>query len=267
MREHYLINADLSTVPSLTAQTLVIGSGIAGLTAALAAAESGTVLVLAKDSAAESNSYHAQGGIAVALGSGDSPELHLQDTLAAGAGLCEEEAVRCLVSEGVERCRELLAWGTPFDRHGDAIAFTREAAHSRSRILHAAGDGTGKVVIETLLAKVREHPRIRVLENHFAIDLLHHEGECYGALALDTIYGRLLRIEAGGTVVATGGLGRIYRETTNPEVATGDGYAMCARAGAVLQDMEFVQFHPTALYLAGAPRFLISEAVRGEGAY
>ncbi len=267
MHDRYLINADLSTVPSLTAQTLVIGSGIAGLASALAAAENGPVLILAKDNPAESNSYHAQGGIAVALSDSDSPELHLQDTLTAGAGLCNEAAVRCLVWEGVERCRELLAWGTPFDRHGDAVAFTREAAHSCNRILHAAGDSTGKAVIEILLAKVRDHPRIRILENHFAIDLLHHENECYGALALDTVYGRLLCIEAGGIVVATGGLGRIYRETTNPEVATGDGYAMCARAGAILQDMEFVQFHPTALYLAGAPRFLISEAVRGEGAH
>jgi len=266
-QERYLVSTELNSVPSLSTDALVIGSGVAGLSAALAAAESGRVLLVTKDTALESNSFYAQGGVAVALHHDDSPELHLQDTLSAGAGLCDEAAVRVLVTEGVDRCRAMLDWGTPFDRVDGKIAFTMEGAHGRRRVIHACGDATGKALTETLLQRVQAHPGIRTLDRHFTIDLLHHEGECYGALLLDTTYGRLLNVRARATIVATGGLGQVFRETTNPEVATGDGLALCLRAGAALRDMEFVQFHPTTLYVAGAPRFLISESVRGEGAH
>jgi L-aspartate oxidase len=267
VQERFLSSVDLRSVPTLSTHVLVLGSGVAGLSAALAAAESGEVLLVTKDVSSESNSTYAQGGVAVAMNEGDTCEEHLRDTLRAGAGLCEEDAVRALVTEGVERCRELVEWGTAFDLEPNGrISFTMEGAHSRRRVIHA-GDCTGREMTHTLLERVHTHPGITVLEKHFVVDLLHHEGECYGALVLDLTYGRMLQVEAAGTVVATGGLGRLYRETTNPEVATGDGYALCYRAGAVLRDMEFVQFHPTTLYLAGAPRFLISEAVRGEGAH
>ncbi len=266
-QERYLLHADLESIPSLTPTVLVIGSGIAGLSAALAAAETGQVILATKGAVRASNTWEAQGGIAAAIAPGDSPELHKEDTLRAGAGLCDEAAVDVLVREGVERCRELIDWQTPFDRREGRVAFTMEAAHSRRRILHASGDATGRAIIDTMLPRVEAAENLRVLENHFVVDLLHADGVVYGALLLDQTYGRLLRVEAGATVVATGGLGRIYRETTNPEVATGDGYALCFRAGAALRDMEFVQFHPTTLYLAGAPRFLISESVRGEGAH
>lgn len=268
MQERFLVSVDLGGVPQLTPRVLIVGSGVAGLSAALAAADAGhEVLVATKGPVRESNTYYAQGGVAVAMGEDDSPQLHERDTLEAGCGLCDEEAVKVLVREGIDRCKELIDWGTPFDRSGDGIAFTMEGAHGARRVIHASGDSTGKAITETLARRTREHENIKLLENHFVVDLLHFEGECYGALLLDTTYGRMLRVEAGATIVATGGLGRIYRETTNPEVATGDGYALCFRAGATLRDMEFVQFHPTTLYLPGAPRFLISEAVRGEGAH
>lgn len=267
-QERSLVSVDVSTIPQLTPDVLVIGGGVAGLSAALAAADCGAqVLLVAKGSPLESNSYYAQGGVAVALGKDDSPDLHKSDTLEAGCGLCDEAAVDTLVREGIERCAELIEWGAPFDTVDGDIAFTMEGAHGRRRVIHAAGDSTGKVMVETLTARAAANDQIQVCENHFVVDLLHFEGECYGALLLDTTYGRMLRVDAGATVVATGGLGRLYRETTNPESATGDGYAICFRAGAVLRDMEFVQFHPTTLYLPGAPRFLISESVRGEGAY
>ncbi|MFH0911376.1 MAG: L-aspartate oxidase [Planctomycetota bacterium] len=261
----FLISADLRTVPSLHPDIVVVGGGIAGLTAALVAAESANVLLLAKGSLEESATYEAQGGIASAVAE-PSWEAHLQDTLRAGAGLCDEAMVRLLVSEGIERVEELLRRKILFDREGDRLALTLEGGHSMRRILHANGDSTGRVVHEALAAAAKGLSTLQILENHFAIDLLHHEGRSYGLVCFDTRYGRLLRVEARAVILATGGLGQIYRETTNPEVATGDGFAMAFRAGAELADMEFVQFHPTTLYLAGAPRFLISEAVRGEGA-
>ncbi|MBN2712524.1 MAG: L-aspartate oxidase [Planctomycetes bacterium] len=265
--ERFLSTIEFGSVPTLEPGVLVIGGGIAGLAAALAAAEHSDVMLVTKDVFQESNTYYAQGGIAAAMAVGDSPEDHLNDTLVAGAGLCDREAVRVLVEEGVSCCRELIDWDMPFDKVGDEIAFTREGGHGCRRVIHADGDATGKVIVATMLDRVRNHPNIRMLDKHFVIDLLHFEGECYGALMMDSAYGRMLKVEAGATIVATGGLGRIFRETTNPEVATGDGFALCFRAGATLRDMEFVQFHPTTLYLPGAPRFLISEAVRGEGAH
>ncbi len=268
MRVDYLLEADLGRVPALEVEVLVLGSGVAGCSAAIAAAEAGagSVLVMAKLSPEETATRQAQGGVAAALGEDDSPEKHLADTLAAGAGLCDEPAVRKLVTAGPGLIRELISWGAEFDRENGDLARTTEGAHSVRRILHAAGDATGKEFQRVLLAKLASLDAVSVLGDHFAVDLLHADGEVFGALAVNVRSGSFLRIAAGAVVLATGGLGRVYRETTNPEVATGDGAAMALRAGARLVDMEFVQFHPTTLYLAGAPRFLISEAVRGEGA-
>jgi L-aspartate oxidase len=269
VRVDYLLEADLSRIPALEAEVLVIGSGVAGCSAAIAAAGNGAgpVLVLAKGVPEDTNTWHAQGGVAAALTEDDSPDKHFADTIVAGAGLCDEEAVRKLVTEGPDRVRELLSWGARFDREAGELAQTAEGAHSVRRILHAAGDATGREVQRVLLDKVSSLEDVSLLHDHFAVDLLHDGGEVFGALAMNAKTGTLLRIASSAVVMATGGLGQVYRETTNPDTATGDGVAMGLRAGAELVDMEFVQFHPTTLYLAGAPRFLISEAVRGEGAF
>lgn len=268
MNEQYLLDLDLRRIPSLGPDVVILGSGITAISAALTAAENASVLIVTKSNLQESNTYYAQGGVAAALAPGDSPESHLRDTLVAGAGLCDEAAVRKLVTEGPARVRELIAWGTPFDRESkEQLAFTLEGGHGHRRILHANGDATGQAIEKSLAQKIVEHPNISVLENHFAVDLLHKDRICYGLVALDVKGGRFLKIEAKATVLATGGIGQVYRETTNPEVTTGDGMAVAFRAGATVQDMEFVQFHPTVLYLAGAKRFLVSEAVRGEGAH
>jgi L-aspartate oxidase len=278
MREEYLLDLDLRRVPALAPDVAIVGSGIAAISAALVAAENASVLLITKGRLEESNTYYAQGGIAAALAPGDTPEAHLKDTLVAGAGLCDEDAVRKLVTEGPSRVKELIAWGTPFDREHKSdhittsktesgLHFTLEGGHGHRRILHANGDATGVAIESSLATRVRAHPNITVLENHLAVDLLHKDRVCYGLIALDANSGKFLKVEAKATVLATGGIGQIYRETTNPEVTTGDGMALAYRAGATLQDMEFVQFHPTVLYIAGAKRFLISEAVRGEGAF
>jgi L-aspartate oxidase len=268
MQPEYLLEADLSKIPALEAEVLVVGSGVAGLSAAIAAAGAGAspVVVVAKRAPEDTNTYHAQGGVAAALFPDDSAEQHLGDTLTAGAGLCDEAAVRMLVEQGPERVRDLLSWGAQFDRENGELARTSEGAHSVRRVLHAAGDATGREVQRALLARASSLEEISLLHDHFAVDLLHEGGEVFGVLAMNSRTGTFIRIPCGAVVLATGGLGRVYRETTNPEVATGDGVAMALRAGAEIADMEFVQFHPTTLYLAGAPRFLISEAVRGEGA-
>ena len=267
MIEQFLIDMDLRRIPSLSPDVLIIGSGIAAISAAIVAAESASVLIITKSELQESNTYYAQGGVAAALDPADDSEGHLRDTLIAGAGLCDEDAVRKLVTEGPARVRQLIEWGTPFDRENGNLSFTLEGGHSHHRIIHADGDATGRAIEVSLIGKIRNHPNISILENHYAVDLLHVNGECYGLVALDTATGKFLKIEAKATIIATGGIGQIYRETTNPEVATGDGMAMAFRAGATLQDMEFVQFHPTVLYLAGAKRHLITEAVRGEGGH
>ncbi|MFH0939676.1 MAG: L-aspartate oxidase [Planctomycetota bacterium] len=267
MKEQYLIDLDLRRLPSFSPDVAVIGSGIAAISAALVAAEDDSVLLITKNELKESTTYYAQGGVAVALNPNDNPENHLRDTMIAGAGLCDEISVRKLVTEGPARINELIDWGTPFDRENDAIAFTLEGGHSRHRVVHAEGDATGRVIENSLITRLRHHPNISILENHFAVDLLHKDGVCYGLIALDMKAGKFLKIEAQATVLATGGIGQIFRETTNPDLATGDGMAIAFRAGATLQDMEFIQFHPTTLYLAGAKRHLITEAVRGEGAY
>ncbi len=268
MKEQFLLDMNLRRVPALTPDVVIVGSGIAAISAALVAAEERSVLIVTKSEIKESNTYYAQGGIAAALAPGDSPEDHFQDTLAVGSGLCNEQAVRKLVNEGPQRVKELIAWGTPFDREADnELSMTLEGGHGKRRILHANGDATGRAIEGSLSEKLRAHPNISILENHFAVELLHKDGVCYGLLVLDMKDERFLKIEARATILAAGGIGQVYRETTNPEVTTGDGMAMAFRAGASVQDMEFVQFHPTVFYLAGAQRFLISEAVRGEGAH
>ncbi|HEX6535617.1 MAG TPA: L-aspartate oxidase [Gemmatimonadaceae bacterium] len=251
--------------PVLRTRVLVIGSGVAGLHAAWRAARSGDVILLTKRTLLDSATAYAQGGIAAALGAGDSPELHRSDTLAAGAALCDRDAVTVLVTEGPARVRELVAAGAHFDLdpHGD-FTLGREAAHSARRIVHARGDQTGAEVAATLAARVRAEPRITVLEYTRALELIVHDGACAGVRALQA--GVPLEIVADATVLATGGCGQVFRYTTNPDVSTGDGFALAHRAGAELADMEFVQFHPTAIDCGGTPLALVSEAVRGEGA-
>ena len=244
---------------------LVVGSGVAGLHTAWRASEHGDVMLLTKRSLFDSATAYAQGGIAAALGAGDSPALHRQDTLAAGAALCDAAAVQVLVEEGPARVRELQTAGADFDLDPKGrLSLGREAAHSKNRIVHAHGDQTGAEVARTLVARVRETKRIRVLEKARVLDLIVHRGTCYGIRA--SIAGKATEIIADATVLATGGCGQIYRYTTNPVVATGDGFAIAHRAGVTLADMEFVQFHPTALDTRENPLALISEAVRGEGA-
>jgi len=239
---------------------LVIGAGVAGLRAAIELAAGGSVLVVAKESLRESSSEYAQGGVAVALSDDDEVGLHEQDTLEAGAGLCDRPAVRTLVAEGPAAIHELIEWGAQFDRSGSRLAFTREAAHSRSRILHAHGDSTGREMARTLYQKAASLANVTFRSYSTISDLLLDDCGVAGAvLAQEPVLARAV-------LLATGGLGQVYRNTTNPEVATGDGVAMAYRAGAEIQDLEFVQFHPTALHLEGAPRFLLSEALRGEGA-
>jgi L-aspartate oxidase len=265
MLEKYLIEADLTRIPALRTDVLVLGSGVAGLSAALTAARTAKVIVVAKTEAAESNTFYAQGGVAVAFGPGDTPQSHESDTLEVACGLADPAAVRKLVNEGIERVRELIALGAVFDKEGEGLAFTMEGGHARARVIHAAGDATGKEIEQALLAAARNNPNITLMEGMFAVDLLHHEGEVHGAVFFSRENSALLQVRSIATILATGGIGQLYRETTNPGVATGDGIAMAFRAGAEVADMEFVQFHPTTLYLAGVRRFLISEAVRGEG--
>jgi L-aspartate oxidase len=245
---------------------LVLGSGIAGLRAALGLGRRGRVLVVTKDQPTESNTGYAQGGVAVALGSDDDVSLHLEDTLGAGAGIVSKPAARVLVEEGPERIRELASWGARFDREEGRFHMTREGAHSRNRVLHALGDATGWEMVRTLLEKTRKTEAIALRSFACSTDLVRSGGRVAGCRFL-TEDGAETLVLARATLLATGGAGQVFAETTNPEVATGDGMAMGLRAGAALLDMEFVQFHPTALDLPNAPRFLISEAVRGEGAH
>ncbi len=245
---------------------LVIGAGIAGLSAAIRLSRAGSVLVVTKEELAESNTAYAQGGIAVAIGGDEDVALHFEDTLAAGDGLVNPEAARVLVEQGPQRVEELLEWGTDFDRENGELMLTREGAHSRSRILHANGDATGKEIAVSLLRHVRTIPNIRLMEWTTGIDLLADNGRITGATLLDG-EGGILSVHARATLLASGGAGQVYSDTTNPAVATGDGIAMAYRAGAAVSDMEFYQFHPTAFSQPGAPRFLMSEALRGEGAY
>src|SRR5216110_3190755 len=243
----------------------VVGSGIAGLRADIELSAAGSVLVLAKSNLSDSATAWAQGGIAVALSDEDEIGLHEQDTINAGDGLCRAEAVALLVEEGPKYITQLIEWGTEFDRAGTKLAFTREAAHSRSRILHAHGDSTGREISRALLARAHKIPHLHLLAHASTTELIVERGRVVGLCFIDETDGSEHEVRAGAVLLATGGLGQIYRETTNPEVATGDGMAIAYEAGAVLSDMEFMQFHPTALSVKGAPRFLLSEALRGEG--
>jgi L-aspartate oxidase len=243
----------------------VVGSGVAGLRAAIELSSAGSVLVLAKSNLSDSATAWAQGGIAVALSDEDEIGLHEQDTLNAGDGLCRPESVALLVEEGPKYITQLIEWGTEFDRAGTKLAFTREAAHSRSRILHAHGDSTGREISRALLARAHKIPHLHLRAHSFTTSLILEDGCAVGVRFIDENDGSLHEVRALAVLLATGGLGQIYRETTNPEVATGDGMAIAYEAGAVLSDMEFMQFHPTALAIQGAPRFLLSEALRGEG--
>jgi L-aspartate oxidase len=254
--------------PSSTeTDVLIIGSGIAGLTFALKLAGRARIVIVTKKDRADSNTNYAQGGIAAVLAGDDSPELHVSDTLASGAGLCQRAAVEQLVREGPERVRELEAWGARFTHEEGELALGREGGHSRRRIVHAA-DYTGREVERALLAALAARD-VHILEDHLVLDLLVSEGptrRCAGALVLDRHTGELATFHSRAVLLASGGLGCVYRHTTNPEIATGDGVAMAWRARADVADLEFVQFHPTALYPAEGRAFLISEAVRGEGA-
>ncbi len=242
---------------------LIIGSGIAGLRAAADLARAGDVLVLTKANPSESNTDYAQGGIAAAVGPGDTPEQHAADTMAAGDGLCDAAAVRVLVEDGVRYVRELIEWGARLDRDDSgALALGREGAHGRRRVLHSA-DATGRELGRALWERVAEQPRVRIERNARAVGLIMDGGRCIGArfVTNDVVN----EVHAGAVLLATGGAGQVFRETTNPTIATGDGVMLAWFAGARVADLEFVQFHPTALDVPGTPRFLLSEALRGEG--
>jgi L-aspartate oxidase len=253
---------------------LVIGGGIAGLSAAVRLAAVDTVLVVTKEELAESNTAYAQGGIAVAMGGSEDVAEHLEDTVNAGDGLVDRAAAAVLVEQGPRRVEELLDWGTEFDRasaaNGGGLLRTREGAHSRSRILHANGDATGREIAVSLLRHARATPGLTLMEFTTSVDLIVEEiagvKTVVGALLLDRD-GTLHSVYARAVLIASGGAGQVYSDTTNPAVATGDGIAMAYRAGPALSDMEFYQFHPTAFAAEGAPRFLLSEALRGEGAW
>ncbi len=243
---------------------IIVGSGIAGLYAALLAKEHGSVLAITKGSIDETNTRYAQGGIAAAIGANDSPELHFQDTIAAGAGLCDEESVRILVTEAPDRIIELIALGVPFDTLEGAIALGREGAHSVSRILHAGGDSTGEHIEITLSNRARASG-IRIREYSLITELVVEQKTVKGVKVIDAKTGATEEIGCKFLILATGGAGHLFKFNTNPDVATADGIALAYRAGADVADMEFIQFHPTALHMPGVAPFLISEAVRGEG--
>ncbi|MCL5292982.1 MAG: L-aspartate oxidase [Actinobacteria bacterium] len=263
MSPRYLINFSSERIPTAVRDAVVVGSGIAGLTVALELSKELDVSLVAKASLDETATRYAQGGIASATSPEDSPALHLEDTLEAGAGLCDRSAVEVLVTEAADWVGELMRFGADFDWLGDRIRLAREGGHSLARVLHA-GDATGTEIEDTLIRVVKRWETLAVFESSFAVDLVTYGGRCAGVLVL-TPSG--LRLELAPVVIlATGGAGQLFEVTTNPRVSTGDGYAMAYRAGATLADMEFIQFHPTALDHEEMPRFLITEALRGEGA-
>jgi len=261
----YLVNVDSATTQQLFTDCLVIGAGVAGLRAAIEASQRCSVIILCKDSLQESNTWKAQGGIASVLNKTDTFESHISDTLNTGCGLCDEKIVDTVIRQGPELIQQLLNWGAKFDLTNGHIATTLEGGHSHARIAHAHGDETGRIIAETLIKKVRENPNITIIENFYVTDLItNDQNQCLGITGCDNRGQQI--IWAASTILSTGGAGLLYRETTNPDIATGDGVAMAYRAGAVLRDLEFMQFHPTTLYIAGASRALITEALRGEGA-
>lgn len=266
MIPRYLLPFDTRRSLHRFTDVLVIGGGLAGLRAANAVAPNQSVLVITKDQLRESNSSYAQGGIAGVLDPEDCFDSHVADTLAAGGNLCDRDIVEMVVREGPQRIEELIRWGTRFDEERGCLALGREGGHSFERIVHAFGDATGREVMRAVISRTREMPHIDIWENTFTLDLLTYEGRCRGAIVVGPDK-RPMMVWAKETILCTGGAGQVYRESTNPGVATGDGLAMAYRAGVELRDMEFVQFHPTVLYIAGSSRSLITEAIRGEGAH
>ena len=262
MDRRYILQFDTSALPRIDTDFLVIGSGSAGLRAAIEANQHGSVLLITKSALKESNTRYAQGGIAVAMNVDDTIDAHVQDTLKAGVGICDRFAVQIMVEEGIERVAELIEWGAKFDKEGGALGFTMEGAHQRRRVVHR-GDATGIETTDVLVNHLQKQKRVQVVENAFAIDFITEEETCYGVIALVDNVAHWICAKA--TILSAGGLGCVYECTSNPDVATGDGFAAAWRAGCEMMDMEFVQFHPTTLFLDGAPHFLISEAVRGEG--
>jgi len=262
----YLVSFNARRSTHQFTDILVIGGGIAGMRAALEIPGDLQVLLITKDSIRESNSSYAQGGIAGVLSPEDRFENHIDDTLVAGAGLCDRDIVEMVIREAPLQIENLVQFGTAFDQENGTLALTREGGHSHRRIVHALGDATGHEVMRAMIARGRAAPNVTLQDDTFTLDLLTHEGACVGAMVWRPGVGRVL-IWARQVILAAGGCGMAYRETTNPPVATGDGMAAAWRAGAQLRDMEFMQFHPTVLYVAGLARYLISEAVRGEGAY
>lgn len=263
-RRRYLVRFHPKRIPHVFADVLIIGGGIAGIRAALEIDPRLRVVIVTKDVVSLSNSAWAQGGIAGALDPADAIENHVEDTMIAGAGLCDEDVVRRVVHAAPELIRELVSFGAHFDQKDGQIALTTEGGHSRPRVAHALGDATGKEIMRALIDTVRGATWTEIWEKTFTIDLLTHDGVCRGALVWNSQHGRTF-VWAKQTILATGGAGRMYRETTNPDIATADGHAIAFRAGAQLRDMELMQFHPTVLYIAGSSRHLVSEAVRGEG--
>ena len=265
MTPRYLVPIDSRRELHRFTDVLIIGAGVAGLRAANSIGSHQSVLVVTKDQIRESNSTYAQGGIAGVLAPEDDFDSHINDTLAAGGNLCDRDIVDMVIRDGPRRIEELLRWGTNFDREDGELELGREGGHSKDRIVHANGDATGQEIMRAIIERTRAMPKVDIWENSFTVDLLTYEGRCRGAVIVRD--GKKVLVWAKETILCTGGTGQVYRESTNPPVATGDGHAAAFRAGVQLRDMEFVQFHPTVLYIAGSSRSLITEAVRGEGAY
>ncbi len=263
-KRRYLVRFAPKRIPHLFTDVLIIGAGIAGIRAALSIDPKLNVVVATKGRIDHSNSAYAQGGIAGVFDPLDDITNHFADTMAAGKGMCHADVVDMVVHEAPQRICELMSYGAAFDQSDGEMALTQEGGHSHRRVVHALGDATGKEIMRALIARLKSEPSISVWDDTFTIDLLTHGGECRGALMWNPQHGKTF-VWAKQTILATGGAGRLFRETTNPEIATADGQAMAFRAGAELRDMEFMQFHPTVLYIAGSSRHLISEAVRGEG--
>ncbi len=266
LQRRYLLSFDSRSIGHIFTDVLVIGAGAAGLRAAVAAADTMHVLVLTKGSITNSNTYDAQGGIAAVVDAADSVEAHIQDTISCGAGLGDEEVIRHVVGQAPAAVEEMIQWGLPVDRENGKISLGREGGHSANRIIHAEGDATGKHLALTLIQHAKANANVKVYENCFVLDLLTEDDVVLGALTYHARYG-LQMMWARQTILAGGGSGMLWRETSNPPNATADALVMAFRAGAAMEDMEMMQFHPTTLYVAGATRALISEAVRGEGAH
>ena len=250
---------------TISTDFLIIGAGVAGLRAALELCRHGHVTMVAKGGPQDNNSFYAQGGVAVALSEEDDVDLHFTDTIKAGHQLCSRPATKILVEEGPSRIHELIDWGAQFDTVDGELAFTKEGAHSRHRVLRAGGDATGSEMVRALSTKAQALKNLTWLGNHFGVELIIQDSRCCGAVVLNETKGTCHTILASTVLLVTGGAGHIYARTTNPANATGDGIAMAFQAGATLKDMEFVQFHPTSLYLPSSPPFLLTEALRGEG--